>query len=113
MDSTANNYNPLANIPSGDCDYSIGIKNISGNGVAITVVPNPFNGVTEFVLSGKTLENGEIRILNSIGEQLASIAVNNKTNRYIYRNNELAAGIYYYMLVSNNRTIAGGKLIAE
>jgi hypothetical protein len=113
MDSIANNYNPLANIPSGDCDYSIGIKSISGSGVVINVVPNPFNGVTEFVLSGKPVESGEIIIVNSIGEQIAAIAVSNKTNRYIYRNNELATGIYYYMLVTNNRTIAGGKLIAE
>lgn len=113
MDSTATNYNPLANIPSGYCDYSIGLKNISGSGVAITVVPNPFNGVADFVLSGKTVESGEIRILNSIGEQVAVMPVNNKTNRYIYRNNELASGIYYYMLVAGNKTIAGGKMIAE
>jgi hypothetical protein len=58
-------------------------------------------------------EQGEIKILNQLGAVTDVVPVNNKTTQYIYHNEKLSAGIYYYLLLINNKVTAGGKLIAE
>lgn len=114
-DSTALNYNALANIPDGSCNYSTGIHSLNRNGEGITAVPNPFSGSTEFVvtLAANSAGEGKISILNSLGALVDEIPVNNKTSRYPYRNQNLKAGVYYYLLIMGGKTTGGGKLIAE
>jgi subtilisin family serine protease len=114
-DSTALNYNPQANISNGDCQYGVGIKTIAENSVTLTAVPNPFKGNTTFTLkaNGLNFDKGEIQIVNQLGAVVAVIPVNTNTIQYVYSNEKLSAGIYYYLLVLNNRVTAGGKLIAE
>ncbi|MCW5908591.1 MAG: S8 family serine peptidase [Chitinophagales bacterium] len=115
MDSTALNYNPLANIADGSCSYSIGINNISTDGISVAVVPNPFGSTATFILrnANTAFVSGEIKIINQLGETVDAFEVNTSATTYTYRNTKLAAGIYYYLLVAQNKTLAGGKLVIE
>jgi subtilisin family serine protease len=115
MDSTALNYNPLANISDGNCNYAIGIKNMVSDGFRISVVPNPFRGTATFTVTatGGSFTTGHIKLLNQTGEVVDVITVTHKTTQYQYHNENLSAGIYYYMLVVEGKTISGGKLIVE
>lgn len=114
-DTTALNYNPLANVNDGSCSYAIGVHFINSEQVTVSVVPNPFGSTATFILKNASAAfiSGEIKIINLLGETVDAFPVNRSTVAYTYRNTQLAAGVYYYQLVAQNKTLAGGKLIIE
>jgi exonuclease III len=72
--------------------------------------PNPFRSETTF--SFKTSqENYKIEIYNSLGKIIFSEEIINGQSKLIWKTKNLANGIYFAKLMSNNQMIANRKLI--
>ncbi|MDO9184366.1 MAG: T9SS type A sorting domain-containing protein [Bacteroidia bacterium] len=76
-----------------------------------TVSPNPFNESFEIKLS-KPFGNTELIIYDLLSRQQFKKNYNRMESIKVVRNN-LPNGIYFYQLVSENKVIATGKIIAE
>jgi len=112
MDSSAANYNSLANVEDGSCVVS-SIRNISGEGISVQVVPNPFTEQTLFRVKGVNFKTGSIKIFNLLGEMVDEINLSDGRTEYVYRNASLSKGIYSYMLRADEKDFAVGKLVVE
>lgn len=76
-----------------------------------TVSPNPFNESFEIKLS-KSFGNTELIVYDLLSRQQFKKKYNRMESIKVARNN-LPTGIYFYQLVSENKVIATGKIIAE
>ena len=112
MDTSADNYNPQANVNSGICSYT-GIKNIVGEGISVQVIPNPFTAQTTFKVEGLNFEKAEIKIYSQLGALIDGIKLTGSRTDYIYRNDKLAKGVYYYTLYADGKNMKQGKLVVE
>ncbi|MGZ3864663.1 MAG: T9SS type A sorting domain-containing protein [Bacteroidia bacterium] len=88
--------------------YVAGIKSLNSQITQASVYPNPSNGNLTIKLSGAVPDKATIKIFNTLGqpafqhniqEALSNVGLN------------LPAGIYFYRIESNERTISDGKLI--
>ena len=111
-DSTATNYNPQATIDDGTCIPS-SIGSISAQKISIRVIPNPFSEQTTFKISGLNFEKGSIRIYNVLGEVIDEILLAKNKTEYIYTNNAISNGVYFYCLSADERNFKTGKLVIE
>ena len=111
-DSTSDNYNPLANVSNGNCTYT-GIRNVFGNTVSVSVIPNPFNAQTNFRIEGLNFEFGEIKIFNQLGSAVDAIKLIAGKTDYLYLSEKLSKGVYYYVLNADGRNLKAGKLVVE
>jgi len=104
-DSTATNYNPLANVDDGSCEYPTGINETLSN---VSIYPNPTNGNVTVDLGGLT--DVSIKVINLIGEVIyEDHKISNSTyNLYI----EESAGIYF-VEISNENIKEVVKLLVE
>ncbi len=76
----------------------------------IKLFPNPNNGL--FVLRiDNEIENGELILINSIGQKIYEQKIIQGTNDI--KTNGLSLGLYNYILLQNNQKIANGKLVIE
>ncbi|HWY11015.1 MAG TPA: ice-binding family protein [Bacteroidia bacterium] len=100
-----------ANIPS--ICLSTGIssfdKNLNG---MINLYPNPFATSTDITINNTSgINNCELRLFNILGEQvLITPALKQIT---IIETNKLPSGVYFYKIISSNRTVQSGKLISQ
>jgi hypothetical protein len=94
-DPAATNYNPLANVDDGSCEYVTGINETLNN---VSVYPNPTNGNVTVDLGGLT--DVSIKVINLIGEVIyEDHKISNSTyNIYI----EESAGIYFVEISNEN-----------
>lgn len=80
------------------------------NRVYFVNYPNPIHSETTF--SFKTSqENCKIEIYNTLGEIIFSEDIINGQSKLIWKTENLANGIYFAKLISNNQMIANRKLI--
>lgn len=114
-DPAALNYDSTANVENSNCQYpNVGIGDVLSN-VSFNIMPNPFSGQTtfSFINNGYGFEKGIIRITNQLGAAADEIAIGNATSNYIYNDNKLSAGIYYYSLLLDGKQVKTGKLIVQ
>jgi len=111
-DSTATNYNPQATIDDGTCITS-SIGSISAQKISVQIIPNPFSEQTTFKISGLIFEIGSIRIYNVLGEVIDEILLAKNKTEYIYTNNSISKGVYFYCLSADERNFKTGKLVIE
>ena len=81
----------------------------------ISLFPNPFS--TTATLSIRNYEsgmgNGEVRIINLLGQEVKTIPIINQKEITINRDN-LAEGMYFYKIIgNNNESIAVGKIVIQ
>lgn len=92
------------------CLTGVGIKELAGEAYIVSIYPNPSTG--SFVLKiDKEIKNGELIIINSIGQDVHRQKIIQGTNDI--NTNNLANGLYNYILYQNKQKISSGKLILE
>ena len=83
----------------------------AGNGITVKAFPNPFNDVTNIVVSGINQKFG-VELYDVTGRFMQSIsAVNN--NQFPIHRDGMAAGIYFYRIIASGSEVARGKLVVE
>jgi hypothetical protein len=90
-------------------DKSLAVPQVSNNSTMINVYPNPSQGTFTFDIS-TNLKNAQLKIYNTIGQEVSYSTVNMGKN-LISLNNQ-PAGIYLYRLLNENgEPVSTGKLI--
>ncbi len=78
-------------------------------GIAL-VFPNPFSD--RAVISFDTeLKNASFRIYTVLGEEVGRVAFSGK--QHIFNRENLKSGVYVYRIISEDQTVARGKLVVE
>lgn len=93
--------------------YNACITNLNSyndNASLIKLFPNPNNGSFKLQLDTE-IENGEIILLNVIGEKVYSQKITQGQNNIIL--NTLATGIYCYIILQDTKQISNGKLTID
>jgi hypothetical protein len=70
--------------------------------------PNPFSDETIIDYSIPSTMNVKIDLYNSLGEKVAVLLNEQKTNgtyQIIFKNNKLSKGVYYYVMETNDRCL--------
>ncbi len=76
---------------------------LSLNAQELTIYPNPFSNQTT-IKSDKLLSNAQLRILNSVGEEVLR-KDNISGNSIVINRDEMANGFYFISLTQNNETL--------
>jgi hypothetical protein len=86
-----------------------GIENINKD-LTAKLYPNPNNGF--FTLQfDNTIENGELILFNSLGQQVHEQRITQGENKII--TNGLARGLYHYTILEREEKISNGKIAIE
>jgi hypothetical protein len=80
-------------------------------GLTLSVYPNPT--IDQVVIEGNTLLNGNIKIFNIVGDEIANSVLNANRTVISTKTLQLSAGVYFYSISSNGETAKQGKLIVE
>lgn len=78
----------------------------------ISLYPNPF--ITNFILkisSETTIKNAWMKIYDVCGKEVKNILITNQETTV--ERDDLQSGIYFYLVVNNNESIAKGKLLIQ
>jgi hypothetical protein len=73
--------------------------------------PNPANSLTGINYSTDGKSNAKIIIYNLLGTAVKEVKLNSKQGSLILATSDLNAGVYYYSLVTGNKTLATKKLV--
>ncbi len=104
MDATA------TMIPS-NC-ATLGVTALDETNKIVSIYPNPFNTSTKIVINDIfQINNCEFRMYNALGEEV----INNMLSTQIttLETSALPAGIYFYKVISNSKTVQSGKLTSQ
>ena len=91
---------------------TVGIPVIGAAKEAAHVYPNPFTNMINITMND--LENNntsEVIISNILGEEVMRSAVSKQTTTL--ETNHFSSGIYFYKIMSHNKIVQSGKLIAQ
>ncbi|MDX5423052.1 MAG: T9SS type A sorting domain-containing protein [Hymenobacteraceae bacterium] len=82
---------------------------------SISAYPNPSRGLTRFMLSQSEHDSYKIRISNTIGKVVksAELPASGATNVYEFDMSSLPAGIYFYSLLVNDKTVETKRLVLQ
>lgn len=108
LDSNALNYNPLANI-SDTCIYAPNAIPELENGTNMLVYPNPATNIVSFSVFTPRSEMPFIIISDHLGKTIQRIEVKNNLVSWSCEN--MARGIYYYVLRTDEQVFDNGKLV--
>jgi hypothetical protein len=76
--------------------------------IAVSVYPNPILTQATFTISSD-LQKASFKVYDMNGEEVKQITFSGK--QVILERENLKAGVYFYRIVSQEKTIATGKLI--
>jgi hypothetical protein len=77
-----------------------------------TIYPNPFKSSTSIKINDVSqINNCELKLYNIIGKELLNISIQKQVTKI--ETSSLSPGIYFYIILSNNKTIQAGKLISQ
>lgn len=78
----------------------------------MSVYPNPFATSTDVVINNASdLTNCEIQLVNVLGEEVLLTPVMKQLTTI--KTSTLPSGIYFYKIISENKTVQSGKLISQ
>ena len=83
---------------------------VSENKLQVITYPNPFSTQTTFSADAEQ-KNSFLKIFSLTGEEVRSMPFSGK--QLLVEKENLVSGIYFYKVVSENKTIAAGKIVAE
>jgi hypothetical protein len=86
-----------------------GIDELVSN--AVTVYPNPTNGIINITLSSELTKNSTLEIYNAIGKLIITEVLSNELNTLNISN--LSNGIYSFRVMNNNTMVKFGKLAKQ
>lgn len=79
---------------------------------AVGIYPNPFNTSLTINLNAvSTLDKTELVMYNILGEIVMTSSLSKQNNTV--NTSDLNAGYYFYKIISNNKTIQSGRLVAQ
>jgi len=76
-----------------------------------SLYPNPFTEQTTLSIDSKNLIEGSIQVYNSQGKLIISETI--KNNKAVINRAQMASGLYFYNITSNQKILHSGKLIAQ
>lgn len=88
------------------------IKNHTQQSVTIKAFPNPFKDKTYIYITSGNIEDAILVLTNIQGQLIKTIPVNNGNQFEIHRD-DLPVGVYFFSILSQNKILSSGKLIAE
>ena len=91
--------------------FLAGIHDLPGNDFSVSVFPNPFTTESEIIFDKPLPENCGLLLYDVFGKEVQHSIIQN--NKAVIHRADLASGIYYWKIVSGEREIAAGKIIAE
>ncbi len=78
----------------------------------VSIYPNPFTSSLNITINDASRTNiFELRIYNILGTEILSSFISDQVTTL--ETGKLASGVYFYKVVSKNRTIQSGKLISQ
>ncbi|MES2836181.1 MAG: ice-binding family protein [Bacteroidota bacterium] len=101
-----------ATMPAGCNALNTGVSDLFNDEKLITIYPNPFLNsihITNTNLEANT--NLELKIYTVLGVEVVSKVLNQ--NETTIDTNHLSAGVYFYHVNSNNKTVQTGKIISQ
>ncbi|MCS6934793.1 MAG: S8 family peptidase [Chitinophagales bacterium] len=109
-DSTANNFNPAANIDDGSCDYFSKAKDVISEKIILSVHVNPLSSSAAFhlVTHANKFLSGEWYIRDVTGRVIYKEKFNETAS---WQTPTLSAGCYFYQFQFSNYLFANGKFI--
>jgi len=110
---TFNTASVTAIMPAGCGSLPSGINAYVNNTAhAVNIYPNPFTTSINIVIDQSAqLNKGELKLYNGIGEEVMNVMISKKLTSL--ERSELPSGIYFYKIISDNKMIQSGKLIAQ
>jgi len=90
-----------------------GISSIDAkNAKVVSIAPNPFSKSTTIIINDASqINNCEVKIYNVLGKEVINTTVTRQGATL--ETSDLSSGIYFYKVISNNKTIQSGKLISQ
>ena len=89
---------------------TVGIQSFDGTYNVATIYPNPFS--SSITINNLTqIDKAELRMYNVLGAEVMSANITNQLTTLETSN--LPAGVYFYKIISNNKTVQSGRLIAQ
>lgn len=99
-------------IPANCGSLSIQSADAANTNEAVTVYPNPFSTSTTIMINDASLlNNSEITIYNSLGEEVIKTTLTKQSTTIETKN--LVSGVYFYKVIGDNKIIQSGKLISQ
>ncbi len=75
-------------------------------------VPNPFTEQTT-IFFNEEAKNTTLKITDVLGKEIKSVAIPNGTKEFVFKRENLANGVYFYTIISENKNVASGKLVIQ
>ena len=90
-----------------------GITSIDENSSnVVTIYPNPFSSSIDIIINETSqINKAELRIFNVLGSEVINTTITKQITTLGTSN--LTSGIYFFKIISNNKTIESGKLISQ
>jgi len=109
LTTTADNV--VATMIPANC-ASLSIKSLDAIHDAATIYPNPFNTSINISLNNIQHSNkAEFRLYNILGVEMVNTVLSKKLSTLEVTN--FPAGVYFYKIIENNKTIQSGRLISQ
>jgi hypothetical protein len=102
--TTGNNYAPFVTKFMPDI---VGLADLKNHEEVLSIYPNPNPGIFEVQLDAN-FEHAELLIFNSFGQEIKRQPLVTGSNDIILK--DCSAGLYYYSVLQNNRTLRSGKI---
>lgn len=90
---------------------TVGLPQVAEGQLFSEPYPNPANDVITFSYENERIGDTRISIYNAIGVKVKSVRLNQNTNHVQMNTSDLASGVYFYSIVSDNRLVKSSKLI--
>lgn len=108
---TTADMNALASVIPGNCS-TVDVASIDAINEAVTIYPNPFTTSATIVINNiSQINNCELLIYNVLGAVVKNVSITNQSTTL--NTNDLPAGIYFYKIVGNNKTVQTGRLVSQ
>ena len=101
--------NGAAKIEPGICGGTVDINTLDSKNEAVVVYPNPFSSSISLLYNNTSINTLEFSLFNILGERVVAQQITNASAQI--ETSDLSAGVYYYQIISTNKTTQSGKLI--
>ncbi len=102
----------VTSIPAGCTVTGLGSSQIINSSNVVSISPNPFSNFTNITINDASeLKKATLLIYNSYGTVVMTAPISKQTISITA--NQLSAGVYFFKIVDNNKTIQTGRLIAQ
>ena len=92
----------------------VGVEQVIGNQLSVTVYPNPFSDYTTLRLSNieQGMSNPELKVFDIVGKEIKVDFIRN-SDGFVIRKSNLLQGIYIYEVMGIHGVIGKGKMVVQ